>query len=223
MLAMEVIESVGCVCLSGFVRATLCTTSWVEDNAVHHWPALCTTDLHCAHGAKGGPDPWVCLGPLGQTHFWAKGLLFLFRIEEGGGVIVRRIEKRISNTYSWTVSYIIKYSKLWWVKPFVWLSNTIALSVPLWQSPNSIDKTLGEGQAPSLYIISHLVFVWLTSPPWIRLHPDQNPLEMIPTGYEIAIKWFISLNNLPLRKKNWLFHICLLFSCKLTHAAILLP
>ena len=36
------------VCLSGFVRPTLCTTLWVQDYIVHHQPALCTTDLHCA-------------------------------------------------------------------------------------------------------------------------------------------------------------------------------
>ena len=65
------------ICLSGFVRATLCTTSRVQDYVVLHRPALCTTklrctlwctrtmlettDLHCTppicvvrHGAQGG-------------------------------------------------------------------------------------------------------------------------------------------------------------------------
>ena len=32
-------------CLSGVVRAKLCTTSWVQDYVVHHQPALCTTGL----------------------------------------------------------------------------------------------------------------------------------------------------------------------------------
>ena len=32
-----------CLCGFGFVRATLCTTSWVQDHIVHHRPALCTT------------------------------------------------------------------------------------------------------------------------------------------------------------------------------------
>ncbi len=36
------------VCLPGFVRATLCTTSRVKDYFVHHQPKLCTTDLLCA-------------------------------------------------------------------------------------------------------------------------------------------------------------------------------
>ena len=33
---------------SRFVRPTLCITSTVQDYIVHHWSALCTTDLHCA-------------------------------------------------------------------------------------------------------------------------------------------------------------------------------
>ncbi len=47
---------------SRFVRATLRTTSTVQDYIVRHQPALCTTDLHFApptcivhHGAQGGP------------------------------------------------------------------------------------------------------------------------------------------------------------------------
>ena len=31
---------------SGFVRPTLCTTSWVQDYVVHHQPVLCTNDHH---------------------------------------------------------------------------------------------------------------------------------------------------------------------------------
>ncbi len=46
--------------LSGFVRATLCTTSTVQDYVVHHWPALCTTYLCCA--------PWCTRGPI-DKHF----------------------------------------------------------------------------------------------------------------------------------------------------------
>ena len=34
-----------CVCGGGVVKATLCTTSWVQDYVAHHGPALCTTDL----------------------------------------------------------------------------------------------------------------------------------------------------------------------------------
>ncbi len=44
---------------TGFVRATLCTTSMVHDYGVHHWPALCTTDLHCAP-LTYQPWPWWC-------------------------------------------------------------------------------------------------------------------------------------------------------------------
>ncbi len=40
--------------LSGFVRPTLCTTLWVQDYVLHHWPALCTTRLRCA--------PWCTRG-----------------------------------------------------------------------------------------------------------------------------------------------------------------
>ncbi len=34
--------------LSGYVGPTLCTTSLVQSYVVHHWPALCTTELCCA-------------------------------------------------------------------------------------------------------------------------------------------------------------------------------
>ncbi len=43
--AWEILRLVASVHLSGFVRAMLCTTSWVQDYAVHHRPALYTTDL----------------------------------------------------------------------------------------------------------------------------------------------------------------------------------
>ena len=58
--AMEVIESVPpvCVCLCGFLRATLCTTSWVQEYVVHHRPALCTPKLCCAPWCSRGT--YVC-------------------------------------------------------------------------------------------------------------------------------------------------------------------
>ena len=40
------------MCLSGFVRATLCTTSMVQNYIVHRQPALCTGDLHCAQRGR---------------------------------------------------------------------------------------------------------------------------------------------------------------------------
>ncbi len=65
--AMEVIESVPpvCVCLCGFLRATLCTTSWVQEYVVHHRPALCTPKLCCAPWCTRGTycyqlQPWWC-------------------------------------------------------------------------------------------------------------------------------------------------------------------
>ena len=48
------IELVMSVCLCGFVRPTLCTTSWVQDYVVQYWPALCTTRWCCA--------PWCTKG-----------------------------------------------------------------------------------------------------------------------------------------------------------------
>ena len=43
--ATEVIESVWCVSVCGFVGPTLCTTAKVQSYIVHHRPALCTIDL----------------------------------------------------------------------------------------------------------------------------------------------------------------------------------
>ncbi len=41
-----------CVGGRGVVEAMLCTATVVQRYAVHHWPALCTTNLRCA---PGGP------------------------------------------------------------------------------------------------------------------------------------------------------------------------
>ncbi len=47
-----------CVCVSGFVRTMLFTTSVVQDYIVHHRPALCTTVLCCARWCTEGT--YVC-------------------------------------------------------------------------------------------------------------------------------------------------------------------
>ena len=44
------------VCLSGFVRPSLFSTSWVQDYVVHHRPTVSTTGLCCA--------PWCTRGPM---------------------------------------------------------------------------------------------------------------------------------------------------------------
>ncbi len=65
------------------------------------------------------------------------------------GIIVRK--KMLSNTYSSNVSYtIIKF--LFYNQSGIFQYHAIALNVPLWQCCNPIDKTLREGQAPSLTI-----------------------------------------------------------------------
>ena len=56
--AREMIRLVASVYLSGFVRATLCTTLWVQACIVHHCVALCTM-VH-----KGDLCPWE----VGVTH-----------------------------------------------------------------------------------------------------------------------------------------------------------
>ncbi len=52
IFAVEVIETVPsvhlCVGVCGTYTSMLCATSIVQSYIVHHRPALCTTDLHCA-------------------------------------------------------------------------------------------------------------------------------------------------------------------------------
>ena len=61
----------GAICVSmwvsGFVGYTLSTTSAVQDYAVHHQPALCTTDLSCV--------PWCTRG----AYVFEKFLLKYFK------------------------------------------------------------------------------------------------------------------------------------------------
>ncbi len=52
-------------CLSGFVKATSCTSSTVQSYTVHLWPALCTTDMCCA--LRTEVMCW-CLYWLGGVH-----------------------------------------------------------------------------------------------------------------------------------------------------------
>ena len=72
--AVKVIESdqFVCVCVCVFVRAMLCTTSWVQDYIVHHRPALWTTDLRCA--------PWCTRWSYVLENWGSPLKFFIFRL-----------------------------------------------------------------------------------------------------------------------------------------------
>ncbi len=54
------------VWLPGFVRPMVCTTSWVQDSAVHHRPALCIIGLRCAPCCTSGTNFQHMIRKLGQ-------------------------------------------------------------------------------------------------------------------------------------------------------------
>ena len=59
---------------SGFVEATLCTTSMAKSFIVHHLPGLCTTDLLCAPGCT---QETYFLSPPVHFAWWAHMRRFL--------------------------------------------------------------------------------------------------------------------------------------------------
>ena len=53
-----------------YPKVTLCSSSWVQDYVVHHRPALCTTELHCA--------PWCTRGTYVREKWGSHPTFFIF-------------------------------------------------------------------------------------------------------------------------------------------------